>query len=110
MEEKKTQLGLTENLESTLCYALGWITGIIFLVLEKENKLVKFHAIQSLITFLGITIVEIVIGVIPYIRNVINPLLGIASLILWIVLLIKTYRGEKFIVPFAGEMAEKQVQ
>jgi uncharacterized membrane protein len=110
MEEKKTMLGLTENLEGALCYAFGWITGIIFLVVEKENKLVRFHAIQSIITFLGITIVEVIIGVIPVLRTIINPLLGIASLILWIFLLVKTYQGEKFIVPFAGEMAEKQVQ
>jgi uncharacterized membrane protein len=107
MDEKKTMLGMTENLEATLCYALSWITGIIFLVLEKENKLVKFHAIQSIIVFLGITVVEIIISVIPGVRAVVNPLLGIASFILWIFLLVKTYQGEKFVVPFAGEIAGK---
>jgi uncharacterized membrane protein len=110
MEEKKTMLGLTENLESTLCYALSWITGIIFLVLEKENKLVRFHAIQSIITFLGLTIASVVIGVIPFIGQVLGVLIGIGSFILWIVLLVRTYQGEKFVVPFAGEMAEKQTQ
>jgi uncharacterized membrane protein len=110
MDEKKTMLGLTENLEATLCYAVSWVTGIIFLVLEKENKLVRFHAMQSLITFLSIQIAIIVIGVIPGIRNVVNPLLALAGAVLWIVLLVKTYRGEKFIVPFAGEIAEKMAE
>lgn len=110
MEEKKTMLDLTVNLKSTLCYALGWITGIIFLVLEKENKQVRFHAIQSIITFLSINIATVILGIFPVIGPVLCALLGIAGFILWIVLLVKTYQGEKFIVPFAGEMAERIAQ
>jgi len=110
MDEKKTMLGLTENLEATLCYALSWVTGIIFLVIEKENKLVRFHAIQSLITFLGTAIVMGILRIIPVLGVLLNILIGIAALILWIVLMVKTYRGEKFIVPFAGEIAERMAE
>lgn len=109
-EEKKTQLGMTENLEATLCYALTWITGIIFLVLEKDSKVVKFHAIQSIITFLSLNVAALILGAIPYLGPVLGVLLGIGGFILWIVLLVKTYQGEKFLVPYAGEIAEKQVQ
>ena len=49
-DAKKTVLGISENLEAVLCYALGWITGLIFLLLEKDNRFVRFHALQSLIT------------------------------------------------------------
>lgn len=110
MEEKKTMLDLTENLECTLCYALSWITGVIFLVLEKENKLVRFHALQSIITFLSLSIVCVIIGIIPFLGTLVCVLIGIGTFILWIVLLVKTYQGEKFVVPFAGEMAEKIAQ
>ena len=48
---EKTSTGLTENVAGLLCYILGWITGIIFLILEPDNKFVRFHAIQSIIVF-----------------------------------------------------------
>jgi len=52
----KTSLDLDENMAGLLCYIGGWITGIIFLVLEKENKFVRFHALQSLLTFLPLSV------------------------------------------------------
>jgi len=52
----KTSLDLDENMVGLLCYIGGWITGIIFLVLEKENKFVRFHALQSLLTFLPLSV------------------------------------------------------
>jgi len=51
MESKsKTALGIDENIEGLLCYVLGFITGILFLVLEKDNKFIRFHAMQSIVT------------------------------------------------------------
>ena len=64
MEEQKTSTGLQPNLAGLLCYILGWITGIVFLILEKENKFVKFHAMQSIIVFGGITVLYIVLSII----------------------------------------------
>jgi len=46
---EKTSLGLDENIEGALCYVLGWLTGIVFFVLEKDNRFVKFHAMQSIV-------------------------------------------------------------
>lgn len=66
MENKsKTALGIDENIEGLLCYVLGFITGILFLVLEKDNKFVRFHAMQSIVTFLAFFVVSMVIGFIP---------------------------------------------
>jgi uncharacterized membrane protein len=108
MSEDRTSLGLTENFEAMLCYVLGWVTGLVFFLLEKENKFVRFHAMQSLITFLGLMIIGTVLAVIPVIGWIVGILLAPVSVILWIVLMIKAYKGEKFMVPVAGEMAEKQ--
>jgi len=90
-----TSLGLDENVEALLCYLFGWVTGIIFLILEKENKLVRFHAMQSLITFLFLSIVSVLINTIPFVGWLISPILWFIGLILWVVLMYKAFRGEK---------------
>ena len=59
---EKTSLNIDENIVSLLCYIGLWVTGLIFLLLEKENKTVKFHAKQSLFLFLPLTIIAPVIG------------------------------------------------
>lgn len=104
-----TSLGLDENVEALLCYLFGWVTGIIFLILEKENKLVRFHAMQSLITFLFLSIVSVLINTIPFVGWLISPILWFIGLILWVVLMYKAFRGEKYKLPFAGEIAEQQI-
>jgi uncharacterized membrane protein len=105
---EKATFGLDENLASALTYVLGFLTGIVFFLMEKENKTVRFHAMQSIITFLGTFVVIVVISFIPII-NLITPLLGLVVLILWLVLIIKAYQGEKFKLPVVGDMAESYV-
>jgi uncharacterized membrane protein len=109
-EMKKTSVGLDENIAGLLCYVLGWLTGIVFLVLEKENKFVRFHAIQSLATFLPLSIIAWVIGLIPFIGRVISPLIGILALILWLILMFKAYKGEMYKLPVVGDFAEAHTQ
>jgi uncharacterized membrane protein len=105
----KTALGIDENIEGLLCYVLGWITGIVFLVLEKENKFVRFHAMQSLATFLVLFIILVIIGMIPFIGWVISILISIFMLILWLFLMYKAFKGERYKLPIVGEFAEKQI-
>ena len=102
-------MGIDENIEGLLCYILGWITGIVFLVLEKENKFVRFHAMQSLATFLLLFIILVIIGMIPFIGWVISILISIFMLILWLFLMYKAFKGELYKLPIVGEFAEKQI-
>lgn len=104
----KTSSGIQPNLAGLLCYALGWITGIIFLIMEKENQFVRFHAVQSIVAFGAITVVDIVLSFIPFIGLILNWIIGVLALILWIVMMLKAYRGEKYKLPWAGDIAEKQ--
>jgi uncharacterized membrane protein len=106
----KTGMGLEENIAGLLCYVLGWITGIVFLVLEKESKFVKFHAMQSIATFLPLTVIVWIIGLIPFIGWIIAPLIGLLSLILWLILMFKAYQGEMYKLPIVGDFAEKQIK
>ncbi len=111
MEEKRTTaLGIDENIEGLLCYVLWFIPGILFLILEKENKFVRFHAMQSTATFIILFVVETVFLIIPFIGWVILPLIGLLSLILWLLLMYKAYQGEKYKLPGVGDFAESQVK
>ena len=105
----KSSTGLDENVAGLLCYVLGWLTGLVFLLVEKDSEFVKFHAMQSLVVFLGITVLSIALGFIPYIGWVISSIIGLIGLILWIVLVIKAYQGERWKVPVAGDFAEKNM-
>lgn len=120
MENKKTSLGLDENIEALLSYVLGWITGIIFLVMEKDSEFVRFHAMQSTITFLGFTVLSIIVSAISFTLFFV-PLIGIlfalidwiiriAAIITWIVCMLKAYQGERFKLPVVGDMAERYIR
>ena len=105
--EPKTAAGLS--------YLLGWITGIIFFLLEKQNRFVRFHAMQSILFFGGLSVLSIVLQVvtglnIPFISFLTlcaNGLVGIVGLVGWIVLLINGFQGKYFKLPVIGDYAEK---
>ena len=103
----KSSTGLEENIAALLSYVLGWITGLIFFLIEKDSKFVKFHAMQSIITFAGLMIVSWILSLLPVIGWIISWLLGILALVLWIILMIKAYQGERFKLPIVGDLAEK---
>lgn len=100
-------MNLDENIAGALCYILGFITGIIFYLIEKENKFVRFHAMQSILVFLPVWIIVWLLGWIPGFGWIVSGLLGLLSLILWLILMIKAYQGEKFKLPIVGDIAEK---
>ncbi|MBA7471452.1 hypothetical protein ES707_06758 [subsurface metagenome] len=110
---EKTSTGLEANVAGLLCYVLGWVTGLIFILIEKENKFVRFHAMQSIVTFGAINVVWIILWIftiIPYIGIVfviLNWIIGLLAFVLWIVLMIKAYQGTKYKLPWAGNLAEK---
>jgi uncharacterized membrane protein len=106
----KTALGIDENIEGLLCYVLGFITGILFLVLEKDNKFVRFHAMQSIVTFLALFVISMIIGIIPVLGWMLSGLLGLVGLVLWLLLMFKAYQGEMYKLPIAGDLAEKQIR
>jgi uncharacterized membrane protein len=115
----KTSSGMEANVAGLLSYVLGPITGLIFFLMEKDNKFVRFHAFQSIVVFGALFIVQVAAGfiittlammhasvVIPLFVLLLN-LVALVSLILWILLMVKAYQGEKFKLPVAGDIAEK---
>jgi uncharacterized membrane protein len=93
--------GLPKNTAAALSYVLGWLTGIVFILIEKD-PFVRFHAAQSIIVFGILT----VIMMIPFLW-MIAPLAGITGFVLWLVLIFKAYQGEEFKLPWVSDLAKK---
>jgi uncharacterized membrane protein len=101
--------GLQENIAGMLCYVLGWASGIAFLVLEPNNKNIKFHAYQSILVFAPLFVLALIFGWIPYIYFI-GWIIWAFFFILWLYLILMTYQGRKIVVPIAGPLAEKWVE
>ena len=98
--------GLAENIAGLLCYALGWVTGIIFLLIDKRPW-VKFHAAQSIAVFGGLTIVRIgLVFMGHFIGWGIFGLIGLLGFVLWIFLMVKAYQHETIRIPIAADVAD----
>jgi len=105
----KSSTGLEENVAGLLCYVLGWVSGLVFVLIEKESKFVRFHAMQSIYVFGTLMVAAIIIGWIPVIGWVISRLIGVVAFALWVILMIKAYQGVQFKIKWAGDYAERGV-
>jgi uncharacterized membrane protein len=122
----KSSTGLEENVAALLSYVLGWISGLVFLLIEKDSRLVRFHAVQALILgVIGLVLsfaswpIWIVIAIIAaFLPDILGMLvMGIAGLIMlvvflaifvgWIVGMVKAYQSQYFKLPVIGNFAEK---
>jgi uncharacterized membrane protein len=115
--------GLTDNAASALCYALGFITGILFLVLEpyNRNRAIRFHAFQSIFFSAGVTALYIVMGIVSGILFASGGLysmwwlwalvwgaIRLACFVLWLVVIVTVYQGKPMVLPVIGPLAQKQ--
>lgn len=108
--ENKTgssSLDLEPNIAGMLSYLGGWISGIVILILEQKNRFVRFSAAQSIVVFGFLNLVLIIIDQIPFVGRYLAGGIGILILILWIVLMVKTYQNQLYKLPVAADIAEK---
>jgi len=109
-----TDTGMAENVAGLLCYAVGWITGLIFFLIDKR-PFVRFHAAQSIVVFGGLSIFYWVLSFVFMfsglagfaILSLVFTLIWLASLVLWILCMVKAYQHQKFEVPVAADFAKK---
>jgi uncharacterized membrane protein len=119
--ESESSTGMSANVAGLLCYVALWVTGIVFVVLEKKSTFVKFHAWQSIMTFGALTVVQIILSIIGAIAwapfspgglwwfaYVLGIIVWVIIVALWIVLMLTAYQGKMWKVPIAGNWAEKQ--
>lgn len=111
---------MADNVAGALCYVLGLITGIIFLVLApyNQNKAVRFHAFQSIFLNVAVIAIDIVFSIvfgimmriagIFFIGALVWPIFGLCCFILWLVMMIQTYQGKTIVLPVIGNLARQQ--
>lgn len=106
--------GLQENVAGLLCYVLGWITGLVFLLIDKR-PFVRFHAVQSIGLNICIVVVYLAVAFsfvmlhflhLGFLALAIYPLLWLLVLVLWVFMMYKAYQHEKFMLPIIGKIAE----
>jgi len=114
----KSIFGLSENIAAAASYIFGPFSGLAVLIMERENKFVRFHALQSTLWFFSLMIIGVVLGfvaglpLIGWILGwIIRPILSIGSLLAfvsWVFLIFKAYSNESFKIPFIGDIAWRQ--
>lgn len=113
--------GMTDNIASALCYVLGFITGIIFLVIPpyNQNRTVRFHAFQSIFLNVALIALEIalsivfnilahLLGFLVLLGAVVFPVIGLGCFVLWVYLIVSAYQGKMVVIPVVGPLAQKQ--
>jgi uncharacterized membrane protein len=109
-DTNRTASGFDENVAGALCYSLGWITGVLFLLREPSNRFVRFHAWQSTIVFATLSVACVLLQSLPILGMLLVVFLVLpVSAALWLILMFKAYRGERFKLPLAGDMADVRI-
>ena len=106
----RSSLNMNENIVALIAYLFGWVSGLILFLLEKESRFVRFHALQSLVFFGGMSLILGVLVRIPVIGWVIAIIGGIISFGFWIIGMINAYRGEMYRFPVVGDFAARQIR
>ena len=125
-EQAKSSTGLDENIAALLSYVFGWISGLIFFLIEKDSRLVRFHAMQSLLFNVLVAVVGIALWIVLFVvfmiaaqvSGTLATLLSLVSILVWgvfllgilagfILCLVKAFQGQYFKLPVIGNFAEK---
>ncbi|EFM10989.1 protein of unknown function UPF0132 [Paenibacillus curdlanolyticus YK9] len=104
----RSSTGLDARIAGMLCYLGSFVTGFLFLVLEKQSRFVKFHAMQSIIVSASLIVIHLILGMIPFIGWFLAGLLAPLSFILWLVLMLLSLQGKWVKLPIIGDIAEQQ--
>ena len=126
VQTTKSSTGLDENVAALLSYIFGWLSGLIFFLIEKNSRLVRFHAMQSLLLNVSIFVIAVVLWIVWIIMffiggaigDIVGGLVGIVGTLLWVVFwiailaawilcLVKAFQSQYFKLPIIGNFAEK---
>ena len=106
----RSSLNMSENVAALIAYLFGWLSGLIIFIVEKESRFVRFHALQSLVFFGGMSLILGVLGRIPVVGWVLAIVGGILTFGFWIIGMTKAYRGELYRFPVVGDFVARQIR
>ena len=95
------------RLVASLAYAGGALSGVVVLAIEKQDRFVRFHAMQSTVTFLGVLVLNLIVVSLPLVGFAFSIVFVVGVIGLWILLIIKAFRGEWYKLPYVGDFAEQ---
>lgn len=113
-----TSTGVEARLASVLCYAGWWLTGLVFLFAERQHRGVRFHAAQSVVVFGALSVVMLTMGGASALALLVpgrafqtlqglDNLIWLGAVVLWVILLVRTWRGDTWRVPLAASLAQR---
>jgi uncharacterized membrane protein len=102
----RTALGCDANVAAALAYVLGWISGVVVLASERQNRFVRFHALQSILVFGGLSLAWFLCLSLPFGWLISFIVLPPISAVLWLILMFKAYKGQRMKLPYVGDVAE----
>ena len=102
--------GLSPELAAGLAYVGGAITGIVMLAMEKQNRFVRFHAMQSTVTFLGVLVAHLLLRGLPFVGPFLYVPFLIGVALLWVFLMVQAFTGKLYKLPYIGDFAEHQLR
>jgi uncharacterized membrane protein len=105
---ERTGMGMKARTAGVLCYLFGWVTGLIFFLLEKQSRFVRFHAMQSMLFFGSLSILQGVFSYIPF-YGAIGGALGLVMFIGWIFMMVKAGHGQYYKLPLFGDLADRLI-
>jgi uncharacterized membrane protein len=106
---ERSSTGLDENVAGALCYFGLFITGIFFLVIERQSDFVRFHAMQSTLVFVGLFVLSFVVRIVPLLGGLVSALLYLSVVLVWAIGMLKAFQGERYKFPVFGDLAERQI-
>jgi uncharacterized membrane protein len=104
-----TKSGLDPTVAAALAYLLGFVSGILFYIVEKHNPFVRFHGLQSTIFFGGLFVIVAVLHQIPILGFILNFIILLTAFVIWLFLMVKASQGIAFKLPFIGDLAERNL-
>jgi uncharacterized membrane protein len=107
-DTNSSSLNMKENVAGLLCYLFGWVSGLVIYLLERKSRFVRFHAVQSIISFGVLSVVIFVFRRVPVIGWLVSAAGGVATFVVWVAGMIRAYQGQMVKFPFAGDVAERQ--
>ena len=106
----QSSTGLNSNIAAVLAYAFGFASGVVLLVVERKDGYVRFHAMQSTLTFAIVMVTALILGSLPIAGRFLTGLLTLLAGVIWFVLMFKAFTGQRYKLPYVGEIAERQIR
>lgn len=106
----RSSTGLPEHIAGALCYLLPYVGGIVFLALEKRSRFVLFHALQSLLAYGALAVLQILGGLLPFTGPLVAALAGLAAAVVWLLMSYHTLQGRWTPLPWIGDLAHEQTK